>query len=42
MCWLMERNLEPDQEGSPVRHSDINDYFQYLGADGYILRSKGH
>jgi heat shock protein HspQ len=40
--YVAERNLEPDEEGGPVRHSDIDDYFQGLGDEGYILRNKGH
>jgi len=40
--YVAERNLEPDEEGGPVRHDCINDYFQGLGEDGYILRNKGH
>ncbi len=40
--YVAERNLEPDTEGGPVRHSDITDYFQGLGNDGYIPRNKGH
>ena len=40
--YVAERNLEPDEEGGPVRHDGINDYFQGLGDDGYIPRNKGH
>ena len=40
--YVAEKNLEPDEEGGPIRHADVDDYFRGLGIDGYILRNKGH
>ena len=40
--YVAERNLEPDEEGGPIRHADLDDYFRGLGDAGYILRNKGH
>lgn len=40
--YVAERNLEPDQEGGPIHNADLDDYFQGLGDEGYILRRKGH
>lgn len=40
--YVAERNLEPDLEGGPVRHMDINAHFTDLGENGYIPLHKGH
>lgn len=40
--YVAERNLEPDEEGGPVRHVQIDDYFQGLDDNHYIPRRKGH
>ncbi len=40
--YVAERNLEPDEEGGPVRNAAIDTYFQGIGEDGYIPRRKEH
>ncbi len=34
--YVAERNLEPDFETAPIRHPQIDEFFQALGDDGYI------
>lgn len=36
--YVAERNLEPDQEGGPIKHPDVARYFDGLGGNGYVLR----
>jgi len=40
--YVAERNLEADDEGGPIAHANIGDFFKALGDDGYIPRDKGH
>lgn len=38
--YVAERNLEPDETGEPIRHPEVQLYFDDLSADGYISRRK--
>ena len=38
--YVAERNLEPDTEGGPVRHPEIDDYFSELDGENYKLLSQ--
>jgi len=33
--YVAERNLEPDTEGGPVRHPDVEDYFSEMDGENY-------
>ncbi len=36
--YVAERNLEPDREGGPIVHPDIQCLFERLEGGGYVLR----
>ena len=38
--YVAERNLEPDTEGGPVRHPEVDDYFSELDGENYKLLSQ--
>lgn len=38
--YVAERNLEPDEEGGPIKHDDIADFFEGLEGDRYVSRRK--
>lgn len=38
--YVAERNLEPDEQGTPIQHDDLYDYFEGYGDQGYILRRR--
>ncbi|MBF0246671.1 MAG: heat shock protein HspQ [Alphaproteobacteria bacterium] len=38
LSYVSERNLEPDAEGGPIRHPDVDKYFERLNAGGYVPR----
>jgi len=38
--YVSEQNLEPDQNGAPVDHPDVVDYFERLTNKGYIHRTR--
>ncbi len=38
--YVAERNLQPDVTGEPVTHVDMEQYFDGMGKNGYILRRK--
>ena len=40
--YVAERNLEPDQSGSPIQHPDISLHFGDLTPQGYITKRKGN
>jgi heat shock protein HspQ len=40
--YVAEQNMEQDQEGGPIRHADLNEYFRGFGNAGYVLKNKGH
>lgn len=40
--YVAERNLEPDEEGHPISHPDLDSHFETLGNDGYVRRSKAN
>jgi len=40
--YVAERNLEPDEEGGPVKHADLDSYFKELGDDGYIPHNRAN
>ncbi len=40
--YVAERNIEPDEDGTPIEHPDIDDVFEDRGEDGYVPRKKGH
>ena len=35
--YVAERNLEPDRDGTPVRHPDMDQYFGEFSGGRYIL-----
>jgi heat shock protein HspQ len=40
--YVAEQNMEQDQEGGPIRHTDLNEYFRGFGNAGYVLKNKSH
>ncbi len=40
--YVAERNLEPDEVGGPVKHSEVGLYFSDLTESGYVSRKKGN
>ncbi len=38
--YVAERNLEADEQGTPIQHDDLFDYFEALGEDRYIPRRR--
>ncbi len=40
--YVAERNLEADTKGGPIRHAELNDYFQGMSEDRYIPLNKDH
>ncbi len=38
--YVAERNLEPDEEGGPIKHGDIGDFFEGMEGDRYVSRRK--
>lgn len=38
-AYVSEKNLEPDNEGGPIDHPDVIDYFDNLGDRGYVTRA---
>ncbi len=38
--YVAERNLEPDEEGGPIKHHDIGDFFEGLKGDRYVPRRR--
>ena len=38
--YVAERNLEPDEEGGPVRHPGVATFFQRFEAGRYVPRRR--
>jgi heat shock protein HspQ len=38
--YVAERNLEPDTEGGPVKHTEIAEHFEGMTGDRYISRRR--
>lgn len=36
--YVAERNLEPDREGTPIRHPEIEQYFGEFARGRYVLK----
>jgi heat shock protein HspQ len=36
--YVAERNLEPDREGTPVRHPDVDQYFGDFVRGRYVMK----